>query len=168
VQALHDRVTDQFRGVRHLHLLQDVEGNREKGWAWLEGEPEDMFRRSKLALNPGKANRLEVFARTHRRAEEGANWLRQVAGNTLVYRTREITDPAAILRQPPAAAAKPAPASIPLPLEIHRELYRRWPDRPIPALGDLTPRQALRTPAGRRQVIELLKDYELHEQRSAR
>jgi hypothetical protein len=161
-------VTDWQELAAALARQPDVEGSRGKGWVWLEGEPEDMLRRSKLALNPGKANRLEVFARTRRRAEEGAAWLRQVAGHALVYRTRELVDPAAALRQRPPAAAKPAPAPAQLPPEIHQELYRRWPDQPIPALGDLTPRQAIRTRAGRQQVIELLKDYELQEQRTAR
>ncbi|HTQ78679.1 MAG TPA: SEC-C metal-binding domain-containing protein, partial [Thermoanaerobaculia bacterium] len=146
----------------------DVDGNQEKGWVWLEDTPEGRFQRSRLALNPGRENRLEAFARSLRRAEEGAAWLRQVAGDTLVYRTREIVDPTSALLQqrPPSTANQPAP--IPLPPEIHRELYRQWPEQPIPALGNLTPREAIRTRSGRQQVVELLKDYEIHEQRSAR
>lgn len=165
----HYDVTDWEELVAALARQPDVEGDRENGWGWLEEVEGQAFRRSKLALNPGKANRLEVFARTLRRAEEGSVWLRQVAGQTLTYRTREIADPIATLQQRPPGGEKPAPpATIPLPPEIHREVYRRWPEQPIPALGGLTPREAIRTRAGRLQVVELLKEYEQLEERSAR
>lgn len=164
----HYEVADWEELAGVLARQPDVSGDREDGWVWLEQADGGSLQRSRLSLNPGKGNGLEVFARTLRRAEEGAAWLGQVAGHTLTYRTREIVDPLAVLAQGPPATSRPAPASIPLPPEIHRELYRRWPDEPIPALGHLTPRQALRTRAGRLKVIELLKEYELDDRRSAR
>ncbi|MCJ2184234.1 DUF2384 domain-containing protein [Novosphingobium sp. 1949] len=38
--------------------------------------------------------------------------------------------------------------------------YRQVLDEPVPALGDKTPRQAVRTKAGRAQVVEWLKYLE--------
>lgn len=164
----HYEVTDWEDLAANLARQPEVQGDRENGWVWLEKVEGASYDRSKLALNPGTGRRLQVFARTLRRAEEGAAWLRQVAGGTLEHRTREISDPAAQLRLGPSAGTRPAPPAIPLPPEIHRELYRRWPEEPIPALGNLSPRQAMRTRAGRLKVIELLKEYELKEERSAR
>ncbi len=162
----HYDVTDWKALIAALARQPDVDGDRKNGWGWLEEVEGQSFERSKLALNPGKGNRLEVFARTLRRAEEGAVWLRQVAGTALTYRTREIVDPIASMRQRPSGEAKPA--SMPVPPELHRELYRNWPDQPIPALGDFTPREALSTHSGRQQVVDLLKEYEQQEESSAR
>ena len=164
----HYEVTDWEELAAALARQPDVEGSRERGWGWLEGDAEQPFRRSKLAINPGKtADRVEVFARTRRMAEQGKAWLQQVAGHALVHRARELTAPVAALRQPPpAAVARPAP--IQLPPEIHEELYRHWADQPVPALGGLSPRQAIRTPGGRREVVDLLKEHELQDQHSAR
>lgn len=41
--------------------------------------------------------------------------------------------------------------------------YRAWPDTRIPALDDLTPRQAAGDPAMRPRLVRLLKTIELHE-----
>ncbi len=41
--------------------------------------------------------------------------------------------------------------------EIEEKMLRQWIDDSIPALGGLTPRQAVWTPAGRRQVLELIE-----------
>ncbi len=169
----HYDVTDWEELAAALARQPDVEGDREHGWGWLEKVEGLQLQRSKLALNPGKANRLQVFSRTLRRAEEGAVWLRQIAGPTLTYRSRETSDLTATLRQRPPAGKRPTPsATISVPPGVHqefyRELYRRWPDEPIPALGGFTPRQAIRTRVGRRAVVDLLKEYELREERSAR
>lgn len=41
-----------------------------------------------------------------------------------------------------------------------RDYYVRWLDEPIPALGNKTPRKAVKTKKGRAQVTALLKDIE--------
>ncbi|HEV7672219.1 MAG TPA: hypothetical protein VGS22_27185 [Thermoanaerobaculia bacterium] len=164
----HYDVTEWEELAATLARQPDVPGNRENGWGWLEEVEGQEFQRSKLALNPGPANRLEVFARTLRRADEGSVWLRQIAGRAVTYRTREISDPAAVFGQRLPTEAKPAPFERRVPPEIHQTLYRHWSDQPIPALDGLTPRQAIRTRAGRQQVVELLKEYEQLEDRSAR
>lgn len=43
--------------------------------------------------------------------------------------------------------------------EFMKEHYKRWADDSIPALGGLSPREALKTPAGREKLRDLLKDY---------
>jgi len=48
------------------------------------------------------------------------------------------------------------------------EFVTRWVDEKIPALEGKTPREAVRTPEGRRKVEELLKDWENMEERKKR
>lgn len=38
--------------------------------------------------------------------------------------------------------------------------YRAWPDERLPALGDRTPRELVKTPEGRREVADLLTFFE--------
>ena len=49
---------------------------------------------------------------------------------------------------------------------LHRH-YANWADETIPALGGLTPRQAITTPAGLERVKGLLREYEDGEQRQS-
>ncbi|MBI5711191.1 MAG: SEC-C domain-containing protein [Candidatus Eisenbacteria bacterium] len=186
----HYEVLDWSRLSAALAAQPDVEGNRKKGWVRLApGEPETGLQRSLLAINPGKRkDRLEPFARTQRLADEGRVWLESVAGDALRFLVRDTVDPMTLLKQKagqvsprssgeglrerPAAGLRPSTGSAPAGTEvlqqIHEHIYRNWSDEPIPALGDRTPREALRTDEGREQVVRLLKQYEAGESRRAR
>jgi hypothetical protein len=41
--------------------------------------------------------------------------------------------------------------------ELEEKMLRQWIDDSIPALGGMTPREAVKTPEGREQVLELLE-----------
>jgi hypothetical protein len=119
-----------------------------------------------------KSEILEVFCRTLKLADEARSWLEGIAGHTLRHQSREVVDP----RSPKAMAAaseRPQPQIPPeaMTAMVHdymRQFYANWTEEKIPALGDKTPRQAIRTVKGRQAVIELLKSYELQEARRAR
>ena len=166
----------------------DVEGSRADGWTRFE-EVDDTMRRSLLALNPGRGDRLEAFGRTRNRADEGREWLEGVAGDAIEHRTREIVDPRSALdgpgggspgsaslregpdlREPARAdgAARPSPCPTEVMQQVLEGHYRNWAENPIPALDGRTPREAVETPEGRAAVIGLLKLYEQGEARSAR
>lgn len=169
----HYRVADWDRLAAALAAEPDVEGDRKQGWTRFD-DLADEGRRSRLAINPGKDDRLEAFARTRRLAEEGKAWLAGVAGDAIEWVTRESTDPASLWdrRHDPRPEPRPAPGPADLPADlqqqIHEQIYRHWPDEPIPALGGQTPRQAIETPEGRRRVRELIESYERGEKEKAR
>ncbi|MBU1072052.1 hypothetical protein KKG45_02260, partial [bacterium] len=48
--------------------------------------------------------------------------------------------------------------------KMSAEHWRTWPDIPLPALGDLTPRQAAATPTGRERLEVLLLEFAAHEE----
>ena len=48
-------------------------------------------------------------------------------------------------------------------LAFKQRHYESWPDEPIPALNDETPRAAVRSKAGRSQVTALINHIEFHE-----
>ena len=166
----HYRVNDWEALASIMAEQLDVEGDRTNGWVRFSEHGE--MRRSRAALNVKEPESLEVFCRTLELADESRTWLEQVAGGVLKFRIREVVDP----RSPKALeSASPSPQAA-IPPEMAAELirnymgsfYENWSDEPIPALGNKTPREAIRTGEGRRAVIELLKSYEHHEERRVR
>ena len=107
-------------------------------------------------------------------ADEGKVWLEQVGGDAIRWITRELTDPVSLWDQrfddspePPGGVVDPSELPEGLHQQLHEQIYRNWADEPIPALGNLTPRQALAEPDGRRQVIRLLESYDRGERKDA-
>ncbi len=73
-----------------------------------------------------------------------------------------------------ATSDEPAPASQLPPHVVTevvgkaiRRMYAHWPEEPIPALGNKTPRQAMRTAAGLERVKGLLREYQQGEEQMA-
>ncbi len=173
----HYEVLDWDRLAQALESQPDVEGDQREGWTrfqTLEGDR----RRSLLAVNIGRRrNRIEPFARTLRLADEGRVWLEGLAGAAIRHVSRDVVDPRSILqgkgrlraresrgfswRFTPAEATEAAQA-------VHDRAYHGWADQPVPALGDRTPREAVKDAEGRERVIALLKLYESAEHRRAR
>jgi hypothetical protein len=169
----HYRVRDWERLAAALKAEDDVEGDRREGWVRLEPS-EGTLTRSLLAINPGKGDRLEIFARTKLLADQGREWFDQVAGDAAEFVASEIVDPlsdsaldGAGERPPPPQTEIPPEEKTQILQQVFEEQYEDWPDEAIPMLDDKTPRQALTTKKGREQVVELLKLYENSEARSA-
>jgi hypothetical protein len=176
----HYRVRDWDRLAAALEREGRIRGSREDGWVLLESEPTDEpGQRFVLSLTPGSGDRLEAFARTRRLAEEGKSWLAGVAGDLLIFVTREIVDPVGALRhgvprkpKPRADSAKdrdmPPAERTELLRQVFEHQYSHWADEPIPALGGKTPRQSLRSKRGRERVVDLLRLYEHEEEKNAK
>jgi hypothetical protein len=90
-------------------------------------------------------------------------------GDRLHHRSRSHTDPASVVAQQraPAPPRPDDPQAEQLELALKEELYAHWPDEPIPALQGKSPREAVRTRAGRAAVDLLLREMEHQEQRAA-
>jgi hypothetical protein len=178
-------VTDRYEVLdwdalaRGLEAEPDVEGNRKRGWTRFETIDQDRTR-SLLAINIAKErDRIEPFARTMKLADRGREWLERIAGGAIHHLSRDVVDPQDVLRErgsEPAesrAAPKAEPVLSPadatrLSQQFHEQSYRDWADKPVPALDDRTPREAVESAEGRAEVVALLKLYESSEQRTAR
>jgi hypothetical protein len=172
----HYRVKDWAALTQSLSAQSDVEGDRGSEWNRLI-DCKDGQTRSVATINVEKsANEITVFYRTQRYADEGRVWFESVAGTAVRFLSRELSDPAVLLRNLPAGQrAKPANTGLDLSPEALAELvedtlrrmYAKWPDEPIPALAGKTPRQAINTPAGLERVKGLIRMYEASERRQA-
>ncbi len=169
----HYRVVDAAALAAALAVQPDVSGDSRQGWCrMIDGA--DGAHRSLSAINPGRStDRIELFHRTQRLADESRAWFEGVAGAAVQHLTREITDPAGHLaragggdtgRMPrsPSASTRDLPPEVmaqAIEQVLHRH-YANWADEAIPALGGRTPLQAISTPAGLERVKGLLREYE--------
>ncbi len=167
-------VTDHYR-VHDAEALRlalagcaDVSAGPGGGWARRPDDADGMAR-PLVSINPGRqADRIELFYRTQRLADDGRIWFDAVAGAAVQFVTREISDPRGALSKAPVAGAASAGAAVDLPPEVLADViekallrsYANWADEPIPALDGRTPRQAIATAAGLERVKGLLRSYE--------
>jgi hypothetical protein len=118
--------------------------------------------------------RLVLETMSKPRAERGRRLLEDVAGPAIQFRaTRYESVDRAVER----ARARPGPEhpAIPPPdvqarlvQEFMERHYGSWPDQPLPALGNRTPRQAATLKSVRPRLIALLKEMEVRAERDRR
>lgn len=163
----HYRVQDPDALRLALAGCADVSADPGGGWARQSHDADGMVRTC-ASINPGRqADRIEVFYRTQRLADDGRTWFDAVAGTAVQLITREISDPRGALSKGPIAGAARAGAAVDLSPEVLADViekallrsYANWADEPIPALDGRTPRQAIATPAGLERVKGLLRSY---------
>ena len=115
---------------------------------------------------------LEVETNSRQRADRLRQSLEAACGAALRHQDREETaGPELFERMRQQGPLSPGPRAVPdsaLAQAAHREkqkMLAAWLDTPIPLLRGRTPRQAVRSQRGRREVDLLLKEMENHEAR---
>lgn len=110
---------------------------------------------------------LRIETNSLPRADRIRELVTQACGNLIAHRGRTHTDPSAALAQGGAPSEpSPMPAEAAGVLRAFKERhYAQWLDDALPALRGSTPRAAVRTASGRRQVHVLLKEIERGESR---
>jgi hypothetical protein len=113
-----------------------------------------------------KGKALFLSVNSAERAERGEDLIMKAAGDLLKPPLTTIRTVAQMMEEeysePEEQGADEIPPEISRQI-IHRQMdshYRETLDAPVPALGGKTPRQAVRSAAGRRKVIEWLKQIE--------
>ena len=170
----HWQILDEEELIRRLEAEPDVVGSRKDGWTRLE-EPEAEMGRALQSLNPGKApDRLEVFSRSRRMADEGRDWLEKVAGPTLKFLVQEIVDPLQSLGDGSEASGVPEdPPDVPpevmsqLVEKVYRREYADIAEAPVPMFGHKAPKDVLKEPGGEKKIRLWLEGFESNEERMA-
>lgn len=172
----HDRfdVAPGARAEVEAALTRAGGERREEGagsaiWRFLA--PTDRTERDGSRVEVGRArlegSRLILDTNSRRRADALRVRVESACGHAAIrHRTRDHTDPLSPSAREHAAKTPPAP----MPPEIqqivreHKQRhYAAWIDDPLPALDGQSPREAIRTAAGRRAVDVLLKEIEVLE-----
>ena len=112
-------------------------------------------------------NRLVLETMSQERAARGRTWLESVLGDRVRYRATSLETLGQALRDLQPRARKPAGLAIDVPPEgagavrdMFDRHYRSWIDRPVPALGNRTPRAAATAALWRPKLVNLLKQLE--------
>jgi hypothetical protein len=166
----HYRVRDRTALLAALRAQDDVQcdggggGDGSESWSRVDQTTERLL--CGLSL---QEDRLHVLAPTKGLADDSREWLQGIAGRAVEFRIREHVDP---LSEKAGEAVADRPGdSVEIPPEVRQELieehYTDWGEDAIPALGDLTPSEAMATELGRERLTELLLDYEHSEQRQS-
>ncbi len=117
-----------------------------------------------LTLTP---TTLEIEAMSEQRLANCRKRLEELLGERIRLEGTSVRSAAQALSERAPQAEPPGEPFIPPPevlAQIEEQLLRRWISEPIPALGGLTPLEAVKTPEGRQRVLELIDEAE-HMQR---
>ena len=168
----HYLVNDWAALERALGKCADVHGRREDGWGRVLECADGQLRPMVTVNIGGKANSVELFTKTLTYATQGRAWFEDIAGDSVRYLHRDWVDPRGLAKggvKPFAShgAGIDSEALDDLAGKAIRHLYANWADEPIPMLGNVTPRQAMQTPAGLERVKGLIRSYESSEKEQA-
>jgi hypothetical protein len=141
----------------------DAAGTRRFAWLEIAEGPRRSYGNIEMANGE-----LRLECNSRRRLEIGRQLLEKHAGSALEHRLDSF-DPLHSL----PAGSRPATPEKSIGVEqrevverVKAEHYAHWADEPLPALEGKTPREAVRSAAGRRAVEELIRIIENGEERA--
>lgn len=174
----HYAVQDWDALAAALAAQPDVQGDWEAGWDRLLDCDDGQIRsQATISRKPG-GRQMAVLYRTAGLAERGRAWFDALAGDSVKFELRELSDPKGLLSRAGMQLSQAQQNSaLPAGLDAHSlaqametvilRTYANWADEPIPALGGRTPRQAIQSAPGRERVKGLLRSYQDGEARQA-
>jgi hypothetical protein len=145
-------------------IIEDDEG---KHYTWLRGA---VGEKGNTVLGSMRVEGAELAfeCNSKQRHERGKRMLADLAGPALKHLRDEFTTQREMKRRSLTEPRPTEPAADEIPPEVRNKLIAeymeehtaKWPDMALPALDGQTPRQAVKSAAGRLKVSALLRDFE--------
>ena len=173
------QVLDESALLAKLRALEDLreEPDSEEpdayhfGWLEVGGDKDMRASYGHVAIRDG---RLRLESNSRKRLQRGRRMLERQAKGCLKHLGDSFESVQSAMKR--LEGEKPAEQPKSIPPEVQRELigqmktrhYATWPDEKLPALEGKTPREAVRTSAGRRAVLDLIRMMENGEARRAK
>lgn len=159
-----------LRGLKEIKKFDEID---EGVFQWLDEEKPDGTS-TLLGTVKVKADTLYLESNSRERLEKGKALIIEYMAGSVKHKTDVFQDAFQAVRHMDDAHKQTAGDEI--PGEIEQELYdqfmrrhyEKWVDEQIPALNNKTPLEAVKTPAGRKKVIDLLKGIENLEEQKKR
>lgn len=161
---------DREKAAKALAEREDMADNEDGSYTWLVPDGDEHRSLGTLVFENEKA----VFeAISRERAEKARDELPGICGVALRFRAISYEDVDQALKRAPKRTKRKEPD---IPIEEQQRIigafqdkhYRAWPDTPLPAFGNRTPRHAAKLKTMRPKVIALLKDFEAMSERQRR
>jgi Protein of unknown function (DUF2384) len=161
-----------------LAAQPDVVGEQDGAWdRRVECEDGQTRSQATIAREPG-GRRVSLRYQTAGLAEQGRAWFEALAGGSVRFLLREVSDPKGLLSNTdPSTSSATRDSGLPQGLDpaaladaiadVVRRSYAHWAHEPIPALDGQTPRQAIGSATGLERVKGLLRSYQDGEVRMA-
>lgn len=148
----------------HPEISKDDEG---KHYTWLRGPAEEEGRTVLGSIRVEGAE-MTFESNSKQRHERAKRMLAELAGPALRHLRDEFTTQREMKRRAANEPRAAEPVSDEIPPEVRHKLITeymeqhtaKWPDMALPALDGNTPRQAVKSAAGRLKVAALLRDFE--------
>jgi hypothetical protein len=166
----------QIDGVRESASMEDPVGHYRFTWVETRKAPGGKGPQP-LGDIEIAAGRLRLSCTSRRTLELGRGMLEEALGRLLRHqedRFESVQEARERLEREPSGKAPAEPPKRLDPevesriLKVKAEHYAKWVDESLPALGGETPREAIRSQAGRRKVRDLVRGIENIEQRERR
>jgi hypothetical protein len=160
------RITHEAAAIEALRNYPAFHDEDGQAFVWLD-EQKTVIGNIRI-----RGDELVLECNSRQRMERGKLLLSNIASNSLRHLRDEFTTQKELRSR--AAAGRPGavPDEKEMPKEVRDEVaryledhYRKWLDMKLPALGGKTPRNAMKSVQGRKQVIAVLKDIENGEDR---
>ena len=185
-------MTAHYRHTAMDEILQILRGAGDFGFGDdehpLEAEPDGSFQIPWYETRPGARpvrtpmaqrvlamlnltpTRLEVETMSRQRLDDCHHRLEQLLGGRIRRIRVRMKSMAQMLRErgPSVAPAEPPVLPPEAVAEMEEQMLQDWIEDSIPALDGLTPREAVKTPQGRQQVLNLIDYIEDTQKRSPR
>jgi len=157
----HYTIDDRAAVQSRLTALSQLEPDDE-GFAWIDRDDPQHVVLGRISID---LDGLVLETMSRERNQRGKQMLATVLGELIAHRADSIQDIRAAVdahRERGSRVSNDVPEDIQRDIvgTYLREYYARWLDEPVPALGNKTPRKAVRTKRGRVQVAALLKEIE--------
>ncbi|NQT88281.1 DUF2384 domain-containing protein, partial [bacterium] len=155
------RVADEGAARAVIGARDDVDDTDPECIRWVRHDSAD--RMTALASLRFTGDELLVETNSAERSGKIRAWLDSVPGIAYeTVRTRDMDTVRNAPRPPDDRLAAAAPVEITPEIAagieaIFHQQYMAWLDKPVPALGDKTPREACRTEAGKQRVARLIR-----------
>jgi hypothetical protein len=162
------RLADHETLITALQSCPEIrEEDQGKHYVWLKG-PAAEKGRTVLGTMRLEGSELVFESNSKQRHERRKRMLAELAGPALRHLRDEFTTQREIKRRAQKEPRAAEPVQDDIPPEVRRKLiteymeqhFAKWPDMALPALDGQTPRQAVKTAAGRLKVSALLRDFE--------
>jgi hypothetical protein len=162
------RMVDRAALIAVLQNCPEIDKDEEgKRYVWLRG-PAEKEGRTVLGSMRVEGAEMVFESNSKKRHERGKRMLAKLAGPALKHLRDEFTTQREMKRRALKEPHAPEPVRDEIPPEVRNKLVTeymeqhtaKWPDMAVPALGGKTPRQAVKTAAGRLKVSTLLRDFE--------